>query len=151
MEIFPDTFLRELVEELSLPDEQAVRLSATATPSAKIAPPGLRIRAMLCLLSGLWWLDLVPLPRCFRRVTRRCAPFLPLSTQTNKTRFVNSLGCVDICRFWGHAARGGRSPRGGSMLAQQRQQAILDLVQPHGGVRVADLVREFSDSTLPLS
>ena len=36
------------------------------------------------------------------------------------------------------------------MLAQQRQQAILDLVQQHGGVRVADLVREFSVSDMTI-
>jgi hypothetical protein len=70
MDIFPETFLLELVEELSLPDEQAVRLRATATPSATIALPGLRIRAMLCLLSGLWWLNLVPF-----------TPMFPLSYQ----------------------------------------------------------------------
>jgi DeoR/GlpR family transcriptional regulator of sugar metabolism len=34
------------------------------------------------------------------------------------------------------------------MLAQQRQQAILDLVHEHGGVRVADLVREFGVSDM---
>src|SRR3954454_14642530 len=43
-----------------------------------------------------------------------------------------------------------RSLRGGTMLAQQRQQAILDLVQQHGGVRVADLVREFSVSDMTI-
>jgi DeoR/GlpR family transcriptional regulator of sugar metabolism len=36
------------------------------------------------------------------------------------------------------------------MLAQQRQQAILDLVQRHGGVRVADLVREFGVSDMTI-
>ena len=34
------------------------------------------------------------------------------------------------------------------MLAQQRQQAILDLVHEHGGTRVADLVREFGVSDM---
>jgi DeoR/GlpR family transcriptional regulator of sugar metabolism len=34
------------------------------------------------------------------------------------------------------------------MLAQQRQQAILDLVQQHGGMRVAELVREFGVSDM---
>jgi DeoR/GlpR family transcriptional regulator of sugar metabolism len=34
------------------------------------------------------------------------------------------------------------------MLARQRQQAILDLVQRHGGVRVGDLVREFAVSDM---
>jgi DeoR/GlpR family transcriptional regulator of sugar metabolism len=34
------------------------------------------------------------------------------------------------------------------MLAQQRQQAILDLVHEHGGVRVAELVREFGVSDM---
>jgi DeoR/GlpR family transcriptional regulator of sugar metabolism len=37
-----------------------------------------------------------------------------------------------------------------TMLAQQRQQAILDLVQQHGGVRVADLVREFGVSDMTI-
>jgi DeoR/GlpR family transcriptional regulator of sugar metabolism len=36
------------------------------------------------------------------------------------------------------------------MLAQQRQQAILDLVQQRGGVRVADLVREFGVSDMTI-
>ncbi len=36
------------------------------------------------------------------------------------------------------------------MLAQQRQQAILDLVQQRGGIRVADLVREFSVSDMTI-
>lgn len=36
------------------------------------------------------------------------------------------------------------------MLAQQRQQAILDRVQQHGGVRVADLVREFGVSDMTI-
>ena len=36
------------------------------------------------------------------------------------------------------------------MLAQQRQQAIFDLVQQHGGVRVADLVREFGVSDMTI-
>jgi DeoR/GlpR family transcriptional regulator of sugar metabolism len=36
------------------------------------------------------------------------------------------------------------------MLAQQRQQAILDRVQQHGGVRVADLVREFAVSDMTI-
>jgi DeoR/GlpR family transcriptional regulator of sugar metabolism len=36
------------------------------------------------------------------------------------------------------------------MLAQQRQQAILELVQRRGGVRVADLVREFGVSDMTI-
>ncbi|HEY3502868.1 MAG TPA: DeoR/GlpR family DNA-binding transcription regulator [Actinocatenispora sp.] len=36
------------------------------------------------------------------------------------------------------------------MLAQQRQSAILDLVRRHGGVRVSDLVREFSVSDMTI-
>lgn len=36
------------------------------------------------------------------------------------------------------------------MLAQQRQQAILDLVQQRGGIRVADLVREFGVSDMTI-
>lgn len=36
------------------------------------------------------------------------------------------------------------------MLAQQRQQAILELVQQRGGVRVADLVREFGVSDMTI-
>jgi DeoR/GlpR family transcriptional regulator of sugar metabolism len=39
---------------------------------------------------------------------------------------------------------------GGSMLAQQRQSAILDLVRRHGGVRVSDLVREFNVSDMTI-
>jgi DeoR/GlpR family transcriptional regulator of sugar metabolism len=35
-----------------------------------------------------------------------------------------------------------------AMLARQRQQAILDLVHRHGGVRVGDLVREFEVSDM---
>ena len=36
------------------------------------------------------------------------------------------------------------------MLAQQRQQAILEVVQQRGGVRVADLVREFGVSDMTI-
>ena len=36
------------------------------------------------------------------------------------------------------------------MLAQQRQQAIFDLVQLRGGIRVADLVREFGVSDMTI-
>lgn len=36
------------------------------------------------------------------------------------------------------------------MLAQQRQQAILELVQANGGVRVAELVREFDVSDMTI-
>lgn len=36
------------------------------------------------------------------------------------------------------------------MLAQQRQAAILELVRRHGGVRVADLVREFGVSDMTI-
>src|SRR5262245_14764285 len=40
--------------------------------------------------------------------------------------------------------------KGGTMLAQQRQQAIFDLVQQRGGVRVADLVRELGVSDMTI-
>lgn len=36
------------------------------------------------------------------------------------------------------------------MLAQQRQSSILDMVRRHGGVRVADLVHEFSVSDMTI-
>lgn len=36
------------------------------------------------------------------------------------------------------------------MLAPQRQSAILDMVRRHGGVRVSDLVREFSVSDMTI-
>lgn len=36
------------------------------------------------------------------------------------------------------------------MLAPQRQQAILDLVQEHGGVRVSELVRRFNVSDMTI-
>ena len=36
------------------------------------------------------------------------------------------------------------------MLAQQRQQAILERVRGAGGVRVADLVRELSVSDMTI-
>jgi DeoR/GlpR family transcriptional regulator of sugar metabolism len=48
----------------------------------------------------------------------------------------------------GIAADHGQAGKGGAMLAQQRQQAILDLVHEHGGTRVADLVREFGVSDM---
>ena len=47
-----------------------------------------------------------------------------------------------------NVAEPGQTARGGTMLAQQRQQAILDLVSELGGVRVADLVREFGVSDM---
>ncbi|HEX4813071.1 MAG TPA: DeoR family transcriptional regulator, partial [Nonomuraea sp.] len=36
------------------------------------------------------------------------------------------------------------------MLAQQRQQAILERVRSNGGVRVADLVRELGVSDMTI-
>jgi DeoR/GlpR family transcriptional regulator of sugar metabolism len=39
---------------------------------------------------------------------------------------------------------------GGTVLAQQRQQAILDLVHQHGGVRVSELVRLFNVSDMTI-
>ena len=80
----------------------------------------------------------------------RVRPTLPCSTpvghrSAHRARARTGDGTCR-CRWSGR----GVLRQGGLMLAQQRQQAIHDMVQRQGGVRVADLVREFGVSDITI-